>query len=348
MSDDRTVSELARDLPWRAPDAARVGAIRDAIVHEAQATGAPAPRRSRRGWVMGAACSALAAAAALFFVLRPDPAALRPQLDVPELHGSVRASAAADFVHTSRVDGTVQDEVVRVRGGRVSVNVDPLAAGERFRVVTGDGEVEVRGTSFDVEVVADRLQSVVVQHGIVDVRLDGSTVATLRAGERWSREVAQVEEPPAPAVEPVPASEPAPAPIKPAPEPTAPISVTESSFRAGRSALRAGDFGAAAESFALAIAADPTAPLAEDARYWRGVALARAGRAADATAALSDFLDRHPTSLHAGRAALVLGNLLLRSGDTAAARARFDAARNDGDPEVRAAADKAVRALDEE
>ncbi|MCB9561602.1 MAG: tetratricopeptide repeat protein [Kofleriaceae bacterium] len=126
---------------------------------------------------------------------------------------------------------------------------------------------------------------------------------------------------------------------------TVAASPTETQFRIGRQALRDGDFGTAADVLARAIAADPAAPLAEDARYWRAVALARAGRDADARAALDDFLARHPRSLRAGRAALILGGILVRAGDLDGARARYQAAADDADAVVSAAARRALQAL---
>ena len=147
---------------------------------------------------------------------------------------------------------------------------------------------------------------------------------------------------------PVPGPLPDPDPVPdPAPAPAAdPDSPTEVSFREGRLALRDGDFGSAADLFLRAIAADPDAPLAEDARYWRAVALARAGKDIDAHDTLEAFLLRHPTSMHAGRASLMLGNLLVKSGDLGGASARYEAALDDPDSEVRAAARKALDALD--
>jgi TolA-binding protein len=54
-------------------------------------------------------------------------------------------------------------------------------------VIAGDGEVEVRGTSFAVEVDADRLVAVGVSHGVVEVTPRGGAPIALHAGECWSR-----------------------------------------------------------------------------------------------------------------------------------------------------------------
>src|SRR6185369_12386757 len=56
------------------------------------------------------------------------------------------------------------DERVRLHDGELSVEVMPLLEPERFRVITGDAEVEVKGTSFVVVARADRLVNVRVTH----------------------------------------------------------------------------------------------------------------------------------------------------------------------------------------
>ncbi len=69
--------------------------------------------------------------------------------------------------------------------GTVTVEVDRLQPGERFRIVTGDAEVEVRGTAFDVTAAGDRLRSVRVMHGSVEVRPAGGSVRILSPGQAW-------------------------------------------------------------------------------------------------------------------------------------------------------------------
>lgn len=377
--DDRELAELAREIPYNPPDAARREALREAIVLEAQNEEPTAAPASRRGLWIGVAGVLVAAAAVALVVLdggpSPSPKPAEPPVVVTATHrAQVQASSAADFIHSASVDAGINDEIVRLRGGRVSVSVEHLAPDQRFRVVAGDGEVEVRGTAFDVVVVDDRLEGVIVHHGLVAVRLRGESPVEVAGGQRWTRasgvtKVAVLDpvpsDPvpvpvpvnpsaaprPAPHPQPVPPPDPLPLPVPdplPLPEPqpeTASDSPTEIAFREGRLALRDGDFGSAADLFLRAIAADPEAPLAEDARYWRAVALARAGKDIDAHDTLEAFLLRHPTSMHAGRASLMLGNLLVKSDDFPGARKRYQAALDDSDPDVRAAARKALDAL---
>ncbi len=82
------------------------------------------------------------------------------------------------------------NEIVRLDDGEIELDITPLHANERFRVVTDDGEVEVRGTRFKVAVADHHLASVHVWHGQVEVRSRGGALAVLTAGDDWVREVA--------------------------------------------------------------------------------------------------------------------------------------------------------------
>lgn len=85
-------------------------------------------------------------------------------------------------------------EVVWLRHGAVWFKVNPLPAGNAFRVIAGNSEIEVVGTRFRVDVEHGRLRSVQVAEGRVLVRTRGQLAADLNAGERWaSPEFAQAE-----------------------------------------------------------------------------------------------------------------------------------------------------------
>ena len=108
----------------------------------------------------------------------------------------------------------------------------------------------------------------------------------------------------------------------------------ETEFARGWTALRTGDFHTAAEAFGRAAGAKDS-QLAEDALFWRGVALDRAGRFGPARQALTDFLTRYPDSERKGEASAVLGWLLLHAGERQEARDRFTAALGDPADRVR-------------
>jgi len=110
-----------------------------------------------------------------------------------------------------------------------------------------------------------------------------------------------------------------------------------SAFARGWTALRAGDFQAAAEAFDRAAVARDS-QLAEDAYFWRGVALDRAGRFAAASQALTVFLARYPDSDRRGEASVILGWLLVHAGQPQQAHELFSAAVGDPAERVRGSA----------
>lgn len=89
-------------------------------------------------------------------------------------------------------------------------------------------------------------------------------------------------------------------------------SPTERAFSSGFAALKQGAFANAAADFDRAVALSPHGALSEDARFWSGVAWARAGRSREAMASLRAFLAQHPRSSRQPEAAVALGWLLIR------------------------------------
>lgn len=326
--------------------------VRDALV----ASAGTAPRRSRR-WAFAAV-----AALGVFGTLVAGAIALFG--GSPTLHGTIRALPGAVFEHT----GPAADERVVLRDGTVAVEVSPLGTGERFRVVTADAEVEVRGTAFEVVASADHLLAVRVSHGRVEVRPERGAPTTLSARESWTRPSAPVADTDADAdadtkkvAVTVPAAPVAPAPARTPPKPqrrradppvpsappprtaTVQASPTELAFDEGFAALRAGAPIAAAEAFGRAAGAG--GELAEDASFWRAVALHRANRTDAALAAFVAFIDRYPRSARAGEAAVAAGWLELDVGRTDDAAAHFRAAVDDPAPRIRASAADGLRAV---
>jgi len=342
------IDDLARALPPYRPAASRVEQVRTAVL-----AGAPAVTRARpaarRATYAVVAAAALAAAATLIWIARrpaagPEHATIEPAR--VERHGTVVPLGEARF----ELGAVLPDETVRVRDGVVRVTVTPLGAGERFRILTGDAEVEVRGTELDVEVRADHLQSVTCASGVVEVRPSYAEAVLLEAGERWDAPKLATVTPAesAPVVEPV-----AVAPAKPTPRRTpnvqastgsasSPIKVPvdapgEAEFREGWAALKAGEPADAADSFAAARQVKGTV-LAEDASFWEGIALARAGKSSKAIAALRRFVSKYPKSSRSGEAAAKLGWLLHDAGDLDEAERYFESASDDVVPKVQKSA----------
>jgi hypothetical protein len=125
------------------------------------------------------------------------------------------------------------------------------------------------------------------------------------------------------------------APIAPPPPEPGPA---ERAFNQGWEALRTGDRLGAAVQMRRALDLEPGSALAEDARYWRAVALGRAGVAGEARDAMEEFLRSHPRSPRAGEVSVMLGWLLVDAGERSRAETLFRAAAADARPEVRRSA----------
>ncbi len=171
--------ELARELPVDVPDRAHREQVRTALL-----AGSPVACRPRgyRGVVVPMIVVAAASVVGIFAVrsfqrsrFTPGDIATATHRGVVHAHAGARYSLAA----------LPPDEIVRLSDGVIDVDVQPLRAGERFRVVVGTDEVEVRGTSFEVVAAADHLATVHVVHGRVEVRQHGGQVAVLTAGQSW-------------------------------------------------------------------------------------------------------------------------------------------------------------------
>ena len=119
-------------------------------------------------------------------------------------------------------------------------------------------------------------------------------------------------------------------------------SPAELAFSEGWQAFRSGDYPGAIAGMRRALRAAPTSALAEDARYWEAVALARQGSVAQSRAVMEDFLRHFPGSPRAGEVSAMLGWFLVEAHDWAAAERRFRAAESDRAPAVRESAEKGL------
>ena len=358
----------ARELPQHQPSEAQRVALRASLVEAARTERPEAPRRRVRtatAVALGGALAAAAAAAAVWWSWssgeREGRATAAAELGARR--ATIQSSSGAHFEHT-RVHGPpageapgVVDEVVRLRQGRVAVAVEHLVRGERFRVVTGDAEVEVRGTSFDVIVERDQLVEVVVHSGLVEVRPAGREAMSLHPGERWRRDQGPVRtaavEPaaalPAPATQPpaalpAPATEPGAALPAPASEPVAtparprePASAREPTpeRRADRipepealplpdepapTTPAAGDPAAAATQGELPAPAARPAPTASEVAFGRGFRALRRGDYGEASEQFDLAIASGPGSPLLDDARYWRAVALARSGRTASAR----------------------------
>jgi hypothetical protein len=359
-SEIEALSALAREAPRPLRSPAQYREARALFVASALARG-----ERRASPLFAVEMVALAAAAALLLLVHaptppeahlssvpPAPVAAAPIAPATS-RGTIHAEASAQVTRRSQLP----DEVIALADGKITVEVAPLGAGERFRVVTEDAEVEVRGTAFDVVSDHGHLVAVHVWHGRVEVRPRGAPVVVLHADERWDAPApakvitaATDDRDRAPA-RPVTPARPTPiehrepsserssqgavapeAPAKP-PEPAPPpaakqeqvakpaaVPAAELAFRRGWDELRANHPGEAATELER-VPLDH--PLAEDAMFWRGVALARSKRPGEAVRALTAFIARFPHSERVAEATALLGWQEIELGDLDEAEARF-------------------------
>ena len=221
--------------------------------------------------------------------------------------GSVSAGPGSAWKQTR----DAQIEKVELGEGTLRVHVRPQRPGERFLVVLPDGELEVRGTTFDVEVASGRTARVHVDEGVVELRLHDASVRTLAAGTAWAAET-----------------------LEPAPTPSPAASVTPPKVRVERAndaddgaayaeairLFRDGHYGSAAGAFHAFAHSSPRATEAEDASFLEAVALARSGRLDAAALAAERHLESYPRSFRARDASLLIARAASRRGDCGRAR----------------------------
>lgn len=142
-------------------------ALRGKILQRASEHEVRAPGRWR--WAL-VATAGLAAGAALAWPRLTRPPSRFEVIDVTQARWHTETSG-----DTSRV---ILD------AGTALFQVQKLKPSAHFLVRLPDGEIEVRGTRFVVDVQDDHTRSVVVTEGTVALRL-GGTESLLHAGERW-------------------------------------------------------------------------------------------------------------------------------------------------------------------
>jgi TolA-binding protein len=323
---DEKLRSLGRALGSGGPSELALRRLRARVLRDA-ATG-HTPSRTR-AWLPVVAA---AVAAALLALWHPSahrgalPAlAAAPVGSVPATRAAPLDPLAATVTGSSDARWTQaraeQVERVRLDEGTLAVRVRPQRAGERFLVELPDGEIEVRGTTFQVTVRGGATARVHVDEGKVELRLNGQVARDMTSSDTWAA-----------------SSVASPAPPLRLPAPTmgsssvAASSVARTATAGGLpseettrysdavQALREGKFGDAAEAFHAFASANPSASQAEDASFLEAVALARAGRVDAAGLAAMHHLESFPASFHRKDAAILVAR-------AAAARNECDQAR---------------------
>jgi len=257
----------------------------------------------------------------------PPAAPVTP--DSEPLAGSVLAASGA--LWSQARNG--QLEKIRLDDGAIRVHVRSQANGERFLVMLPDGELEVRGTTFDVSVEHGATKHVHVDEGVVELRIRDHGAMLLSANETYDAA--------APAIASVsgdPARVPGRPPARRVPRTTTGPEDDEIAYAAAIELLHQGRSDQAASAFHALALAEPGTPQAEDASFLEAVALAHAGRTDAAALAAEHHLASFPGSFHRKEAAILVARAASQRGDCAKARTMI-ASWMDGplDPNMRSA-----------
>ncbi len=208
---------------------------------------------------------------------------------------------------------------------------------ERFLVELPDGELEVRGTTFEVATSGGVTTRVAVEEGVVEVRLRSIVgELLLGAGDTWhplpdggaGAETAQKARARGDAkiastgarlgseVDAAVASA-----STAAGESGAPSMDGVEAYGAAITLWQGGRYAAAASAFHAYVVAHPRASQVEDASFLEAASLARAGRPDAAALAAEYHLARFPRSFHHKEAAILIARAARDRGDCAQARA---------------------------
>ena len=213
---------------------------------------------------------------------------------------------------TKTIEGSIA-HVALIRG-IAAIHVEHLAREQRFLVDLPDGDLEVRGTRFQVSVLGGRTAHVEVTEGVVALRLRGTPEVVLRAGGVWNAPV-----------EPATSTPLASTPMKRQPDAPSRVAAAVSSSRMApasdsedtpATALSAGGPAPADDGFAAAIHRfeggqfaeagpllasferdHPHDARSEDAAFLRAVCRAKMGDRAGASRLSREYLQRYPHGL---------------------------------------------------
>jgi hypothetical protein len=262
----------------------------------------------RATWALGAAAIALSIA---YVATRPtEPLAT---IAVPAPSASTAAPHATYEVideGAARWTATTSDAVTRVTltKGTASFRVERVSERSRFVVALPDGEIEVRGTRFVVEVDGGRTRRVSVSEGVVELRI-GPEPRRLVAGEAWL-------DAPRPATHGstvipfsadgvLPPSSASATPIDRAGRD--PRALAGERFAEAMEAYARGDYRRAEQRFAAFVREHPRDARAEDATFLRAEGLARSGDRVGAAAAARAYLAAYPHGLRRPEAERLAG-----------------------------------------
>jgi hypothetical protein len=341
--------DLARALPDVQPGQLAFKRLRARILRDVTTA---VPSRTPSSWrrvvlaaSMGIALAAIAGIVGVQASSRAGPQApavtTAAALPAP-LAGAVAASEGA--VWTQAREGKM--EHVELVAGTLRVHVRPQGPGERFLVGLPDGEVEVRGTTFEVTVRDGATDHVRVDEGTVALRLRGSPDRSLGPGTVWS--ISETSAPGSKEAVTVASASAAPTAARAAPAPiprrrSANMQTRDEGaplYMEAMRSFREGRYDGAAAAFHAFALTYPQANEAEDASFLEALSLARAGRADAAALAAARHLESFPRSFRRKEASILVARAASHRGRCVEALGVLSPWMSPPlDPEVRSALD---------
>lgn len=310
-----------RALPERTPPELALRRLRERVLRDAAAS-PPAAGSSRR---IAQVVLALVAAIMLFAILVLGRSVLRAgETDDARWAGAV---VALDGARWLQARGR-RTERVSLLEGRIRVFVRKQAPDERFLVIVPDGEMEVRGTTFEVVVYGGATRHVEVVEGAVELRVRGQHGPTLIAGQTWDAPALASSEPSSPQPSPsTPTSARSSAPDVTVgrshpPRPGVAVRADDwmSDYEVAMNLYRGGRFEEAAAAFDRFVVSHPAVDTIDDALFLQSASLARAGRGDAAAVVAAHQIERFPSSLHHKEASILVARAARDRKDCDAAR----------------------------
>jgi TolA-binding protein len=324
------IAKVTRELPEYPSHAIDRRRLRMAVLKRANHQ---LMRGGSHGWRVGA-LAAIAACALVLAVTAPRWSRWRGGVHAPAVARLAPVFEIDDVSHarwtTTATGGTVQ---VALSEGTTAIHVEHLTHDQRFFVELPDGELEVRGTRFQLTVDDHRTTHLEVSEGVVALRLLGQPPMVFTAGQQWSAPVqrsatAAIEnlEPQSATGEhaavPTPPSRPsarvsapsrtrdvelAASPVDDAATTVEPAPAVDDYPSCVR-AFESGDYAGADRLLAAFERNHSSDARSEDAAFLRVVAHTRLGDAAGAASLARDYLDRYPQGLRRKEAAHLAGS----------------------------------------
>lgn len=304
----RRLKELGEQLPWPKAEPLQRRRQRGELLRRAHAADASAaPGRWRWRWVAAVAlCLLVLGGVATERALRHE-APSRENVSYEVLAGSGRAWREVQGGHDVRL---------QLSEGEITLRISKLKAGQSFMLWLPDGELEVRGTTFTVELASGRTSRVAVREGLVALRLAAHPERLLGANQVWQAEA--IARPASlPSVEPAPLASsaessrlvaPRPPVLAPSVARAAPRVVssaepsTATDFALAMATFSRGDFASAEQLFQRFEARHPHSSQVEDSLFLRALSRERRGDTPGARALATEYLRRYPGGFRAAEA----------------------------------------------